>query len=214
MSTLLQLVNEVLRRTGQTQVSTLVGAEAPALQTVDFINEVYTEMLQRLKVNRLQRQATLNTVASTPAYSLAAETELNALIPDSLMETGKQIRLMEVDYTYPLTHGVSATGRPEAFYRRDDQIHLYPVPDGVYTISYQYWVKPATLSANTDTTELPTEWEKVLVLGTQARLEKFLGESADDSFLLYRDGLVQLKARAANKPHHRMQGFYRGGRMP
>ena len=45
MSTLLQLVNEVLRRTGQVEISSLTGAQTPAIQTRDFLNETYFEML-------------------------------------------------------------------------------------------------------------------------------------------------------------------------
>ena len=64
---------------------TLAGAETPAVQTVDFINEVYTEMLQRLKVNRLQRTGSLNTVDGTAAYSLAAEVNARRTVSRSTL---------------------------------------------------------------------------------------------------------------------------------
>jgi hypothetical protein len=210
MSTLLQLINEVLRRTGQVEVSTLSGAQTPTLQARDFLNETYVEMLQRLNVYRLQKQGTFNTSNGTASYTLATDAELDSLLTDSLLEAGAQQRLKEVDYTYPISHGTTATGKPEAFYRLGNLLYLYPIPNGTYTIQYQYQVKPGALSADADTTQLPTEWEKVLILGTQARLEKFLGESGDETYLLYRDGLDQLKSRAPLKPHYRMKGFYRG----
>lgn len=210
MATLLQLVNEVLRRTGQMEVSTLTGAQTPATQTRDFLNETYFEMLQRLKVQRLMKSGSFPTINGTASYTLAADGEADSLIADSVIETASQQRLTEVDYTYPLSHGTMASGKPEAFYRSGNQITLYPAPNAVYTLQYRYLVKPAALTNDLDTTQLPPEWEKVLILGTQARLEKFLGENGSDNYLLYRDGLSQLKSRSPLKSHYRMRGFYRG----
>ncbi len=212
MSTLLQLVNEILRRTGQVEASTLNEAQTPIIQTVDFLNETYTEMLQRLQVNRLQQSATFNTSSGTAAYSLTTQCEVQDLIADSVQETGSQLRLEEVDYTYPIAHGETLSGKPQYFYRKGSQLFLYPVPNAIYTIRYDYQRSPQKLSLNSDTTALPESWEKVLILGTQARLEKFLGEGGSDTFLLYRDGLAQLKSLAPRKPEYRMKGFYRGGR--
>jgi hypothetical protein len=92
------------------------------------------------------------------------------------------------------------------------QIHLYPVPDGVYTFVYNYLVIPKNLTSDSATTALPESWEKVLILGTQSRLEKFLGENGSENYLLYRDGLTQLKSLSPLKPAYRMKGYYRGTR--
>jgi len=210
MATLLQLVNEILRRTGQVEISTLTGAATPAVQVRDFINETYIEMLQRLKVTRLQKEGTLTTVAGTAGYTVASDADLDSILDDSVLLSDTKQPLRQVDYQYPLTHGVDDTGRPEVFYRIGDKLMLYPIPDAAYVMNYQYLIKPSTLSVDADQTALPAEWEKILVLGAQARLEKFLGESGGDTFLLYRDGLSQLKARSPLQGQHRMKGFYRG----
>lgn len=210
MSTLLQLVNEVLRRTGQVEATTLVDAQTPITQTRDFLNETYVEMLQRLNSQRFIRQDSLNTVNGTANYAIAADADINSLLADSVVETTSKKILQEVDYSYPLSRPNTVNDRPTCFYRSGSQLYLFPTPNAVYTIQYQYLVKPATLSNDSDTTQLPVEWEKVLVLGTQARLENFLGESGEETYLLYRDGLSQLKSRAKLKPHSRMKGFYRG----
>lgn len=212
MSTLLQLVNEVLRRAGQTEATTLASAQTPVVQTRDYLNETYVEMLQKLKTQRLVKTASFSTVAGTTQYTLASDADVDGLLADSLMETGSQLGLKETAYTFPLTHGITQTGRPAYFYKDGDTLALYPIPDGVYTIRYQYQVKPQPLTADNDTTQLPPEWEKAMILGTQARLEKFLGEGGDDTYLLYRDALLQLKSRSPYKPAYRMKGFYRGGR--
>ena len=210
-ATLLELVNEVLRRTGQVEVSTLINARTPGAQTVDFMNDVYSEMLQKLKADRLQKQASLDTENGTTAYTLASDAEVNSLVSDSLQETASQSKLKHVDYTYPLQHGPDNTGQPDSFYTQGDSVYFYPVPDGAYTIAYQYFIKPSVLANDAQNTELPEAWEKVLILGTQARLEKFLGESnAEGTYYLYREALVQLRARSQNKPRHRMHGPYQG----
>lgn len=211
MSTLLQLVNEVLRRTGQVEISTLVNAQTPATQTRDFLNDTYFDMLQKLKAQRFLKQASITTVNGTAAYNLATDAEINSLVGDSVLRTDNQQRLWETDYTHPITHGTTATGKPECFYRSGEQIYFYPIPNNAYPIQYDYLIKPNTLSNDADTPQIPVEWEKVLILGTQARLERFLGESGQDTYLLYLDYLGQLRKRAALKSQFRMKGFYRGG---
>ncbi|MGE0200346.1 MAG: hypothetical protein AB7P76_05190 [Candidatus Melainabacteria bacterium] len=213
MSTLLTLVNAVLRRTGQQTITTVVNARNPARQTVDFLNDIYTEMLQRLAANRLQKNATLTTSIGVTAYTLATDADVNLLVTDSVAESGSATVLKTVDSNHPLLQGETATGLPEAYYIQGDQIHLYPAPDAVYTIQYAYYLKPTALSGDSDAVELPAEWEHVLILGTQARLEKFLGEPASETtYLMYRDGMAQLKKMGLHKPHTRMKGNYRGSR--
>lgn len=210
MSTLLQLVNEVLRRTGQVEISTISNAQTPAVQARDFLNETYFEMLQKMKSQRFLKQATLTTSNGTASYNLATDAEINSLMGNSLLETSTQQQLWETDYTYPLTRGTTVTGQPECFYRSGNQLYFYPIPNGTYIIQYDYLLKPTNLSNDSDTTLLPIEWEKVLILGTQARLENFLGESGQNTYLLYQDNLDQLRKRSALKPQFRMKGFYRG----
>lgn len=210
MSNALQLVNEVLRRTGQMEAATLANAQTPAVQALSFLNETYWEMLQRLKVQRLLKTALLATANGTMAYNTPNDAEINSIVSDSVVDLGTQQPIAEVDYSYPVQQGLTASGRPSAFYRFGNQLCLYPTPDDVYQLSYHYWVKPSDLQADEDTALLPAEWEKVLILGTQSRLERFLGESGTETYLLFRESLDRLRSRAAMKPSYRMKGFYRG----
>jgi hypothetical protein len=210
MSNALQLVNEVLRRTGQMETSTLANAKTPAIQALSLLNETYWEMLQRLKVQRLLKTAILTTASGTTAYDVAEDAEINSIVADSVVDVGTQQPVTEVDYSYPVRQGLTATGRPSAFYRFGNQLCLYPTPDDTYQLTYHYWVKPSDLTEDEDTPLLPPEWEKVLILGTQSRLEKFLGESGTETYLLFREGIDRLRSRAPMKPAYRMKGFYRG----
>ncbi len=211
MSTLLNLVNEVLRKSGQRQVATLVDPETPAAQSIDFVNQIYFEMLQVLKVKRLVKTASLNTVSGTVNYTLASDVDIDAILPDSVMETQEQQILDWVNYTYPLTHDVNATGKPDKYYIQGNSLYFYPVPDSVYSIQYQYRVKASQLSGDSAVTELPEEWERILVQGALSLLEKFLGEpDYRESYQLYREGILQLRSRSLLKNDFRMKGYYRG----
>lgn len=210
MSNLLQLVNEVLRRSGQQEVNTLLNAPTPALQTIDFLNETYFEMLQRLKVKRLCLSASITTTPDTAAYNIAPSNDIDRVLADSVRDISHKKTLKEVAYTYPQARNENETGQPQFFYRMDNQIYFYPVPNGNYTIQYRYLVTPHKLATDEESPAIPEHWEQVLVLGTQSRLEKFLGEGGSENYLLYRDGLTQIKSLSPLKPHYRMKGFYRG----
>ncbi len=211
MSTLLNLVNEVLRKSGQREVTTLVNAETPTVQTIDFLNQIYFELLQVLKVKRLIKTSTFNTVNGTSNYALSVDTDVDSLLSDSILETQEQRILSCVDYTYPLKHGINATGKPDKYYIQDDELYLYPTPNNIYPIQYKYLVKASKLSSDSSTTELPEEWEHVMTQGALSLLDKFLGEPGyRDSYQLYREGILQLKARSLLKNNFRMKGYYQG----
>src|SRR5262249_22569124 len=134
------------------------------------------------------------------------------VLPDSLIEGTTQQPLREVDYSYPVQAGLAAQGCPYAFYRLGKQLVLYPTPDAEYTIQFYFYSAVGSLTSDMDQPELPETWEKILILGAQSRLEKFLGESGSETYLLYRDGLDLLRSRSPLKPTYRMQGPYRGYR--
>lgn len=211
-TTLLNLINTILRKAGQQTVTTLAGGQTPVPQAVDFLNEVYFDMLAALKSPRLQKTASFNTVAGTAAYSSATDGEVEHILLDTLRLTGESRPLQAVDELYPLRHGETATGKPVAFYFQSGQIMLYPIPNDVYTVKYSYFHRPTRLAADSDTPVIPQTWEEVLIRGAQALLEQFLGESgnASDSFAIYQQGLTRLRGLGPLRSETRMKGFYRG----
>ncbi|MBK8191070.1 MAG: hypothetical protein IPK79_11550 [Vampirovibrionales bacterium] len=213
MSTTLELVNEILRRAGQQPVTTLVGAETPAVQTLACLNQIYFEMLQLLKTHRLLKKTMFSTQAGIQSYAMPADASITSLAGDSVMNIADSSVLNEVDYGYPLRYGVNITGRPQYFWRQDDRIYFYPIPDAAYSIQYHYLISPQKLITDIQLLSLPPEYEPVLVQGALSLLEKFLGESGyQESYVVYRDGLAQLRARSPLKPFYRIRGYYRGGR--
>lgn len=213
MSTLLNIVNRILTRTGQQTVSTLVNAHTPVPQTVEFINQIYFEMFQVLKVNHLKKDATIITEAATQSYSVASDTDSENILPDSVYNTDTGLVLSEVDYTKAIEYSDALPNEPVCFFRQADQIYFLPTPDKVYNIQYGYLIKPRRISNDSDSLAIPDDWEWVLEQGVQSLLEKFLGENTyRDSFVLYRDGLSNIKKNSVLKPFYRIKGYYRGSK--
>ncbi|MDH4379094.1 MAG: hypothetical protein QE263_04220 [Vampirovibrionales bacterium] len=211
MTTLLQIVNQVLRRNGQQEVATLSNATTPARQTVDFINHVVADLVFTLDANRLIQSTSFSTVNGTRAYSLSpTDANIGNLLGDSVYINGQP--LLEVDYTHPLANDPSAaTGTPRRFYRQGNQLHLLPTPNAVLVVNYRYRTLPVALVNDADVLALPSDWEPVIILGALALLEKFLGDDGfGTTYTLYRDGVSQLRKASNIKPFPRMRGAYRG----
>lgn len=212
MSTFLEIVNEVLRRAGQETVSTLVSAEIPVRQTMDFVNDAYFEILEAAQCKFLEAKATFNTVNGTALYSLASDADVSFLLKDRVRETTSDRYLPEVDPAGMLASQLSDSGKPVRFWVEGTQLRMHPTPNGVYTIEYYYLKRPTKLSANTDNSLIPLAWERLLIRGAQCLLEKFLGEIDNSRFTygLYLEGLGLLKSKTQVKPYHMQKGFYKG----
>ena len=58
------------------------------------------------------------------------------------------------------------TGTPQGFYIEEDEIHLVPVPDGVYSVVHIYQAIETALSGDTDTPALPDRYIDWLVFSS------------------------------------------------
>ena len=81
-------------------------------------------------------------------------------------------------------------------------IILHSTPDAVYTLTADYWKLPTRLSSNTDTSNIPEQFEKIIVY--RASLFYAQHEEASEFFQFvmqeYQQALLELKANEA--PHH------------
>jgi hypothetical protein len=212
MSNFLEIVNQILRRTGQETITTLVSAQSPVVQAMDFVNEAYFEILEAAECQFLQTKATFNTINGTALYTLAADADVMFLLKDRIRETTAGGYLPEMDPAMMASAYLADTGKPVRFWVEGTQLRLHPVPNAVYTIEYYYLKRPAKLAADADNSLIPYAWERLLVRGAQSLLERFLGEveSSRQTFVLYQDGLALLRAKGQVKPFHALKGFYMG----
>lgn len=178
--TYLQLVNAVLRRLRENEVSTVQGtgnANTYARLIGDFINESKSQVEVAWDWSALRTTLTLNTEANVFNYELQG-TKNNFKVLDVWNDSNDiEMRYQTASWfnqeflTTSPQHGIPL------YYNfngvsvdRDTQVDLYPIPDGVYNLRFNVTQRQAELSADTDTTLLPTR--PIILLATAMAIEE------------------------------------------
>ena len=159
--TYLDLVNNVLRRIRETEVSSVQTTSYSKL-IGDLINDAKDLVENSWDWSALRTTLTITTTADVFNYSLTGSQnnikELNVLndtsnLPmiyqtnnwfDSQFLLGNPVSGSPVYYTY---NGVDTDG--------DTLIDVYPKPDGVYSLRFNCALRNGDLSADTDTIKIP-----------------------------------------------------------
>ena len=159
--TYLDLVNNVLRRIRETEVSSVQSTSYSKL-IGDLINDAKDLVETSWDWSALRTTLTITTTADVFNYSLTGSQnnikELNVLndtsnLPmiyqtnnwfDSQFLLGNPVSGSPVYYTY---NGVDTDG--------DTLIDVYPKPDGVYSLRFNCALRNGDLSADTDTIKIP-----------------------------------------------------------
>ena len=159
--TYLDLVNNVLRRLRETEVSSVPQTTYSAM-VGDFINDAKTVVEQAWNWSQLRSTLTVPTVASTTTYSLTGfgdTASLQTAVNDTsntVLEYRPRQWLEEQIYvrgategspTYHTFAGVDGSG--------DAQIQVYPTPDAVYSLRFDTTLRQDALSDGTDVLLVP-----------------------------------------------------------
>ena len=124
----------------------------------NFINDGY--LLACKRVNYFVDEATqdFSTVNGTTKYSLPA----NLAKVREVWDTGRSFVLTPVGLR-DIDNSSSTQKGPPTWYALDGaNVHLYPTPDGIYSLELRYWLLPTVLSADGDTPTIPAEWHHML----------------------------------------------------
>lgn len=178
--TYLQLVNAVMRRLRESEVSTVQGSgnsNSYARLIGDFVNEAKSQVEAAWDWSALRSTLTLTTTADVFNYELQ-NTRNSAKVLDvwndtSNIEMGYQTshwftqeflmadpqKGIPVYYNF---NGVSTDG--------DSQVDIYPIPDGVYDLRFNMTLRNLPLAADTDSTVLPTR--PIILLATAMAIEE------------------------------------------
>ncbi len=116
---------------------------------------------------------TFNTVAGTESYTLT-ETNIKKLVNLRISTDGYEKRLAPVNYneftaTYPHVDTASERSTPSCYTQAGRsstyqmQIKLYPVPDAVYGILYDFYKEPTDMALDADTPFMPTIYHDLLI---------------------------------------------------
>lgn len=195
----LTLVNDVLTRCGQKSVGTLIGIQTPVKQALSFLNQVYEEIRLSVNIPALKQQLQIPydagttqidlTTYNTDAAFIAVQTvwvkNQNATYWSSLRYTPETSPWLESD----------TAETPMQFQFNQNHLLLYPTPSVGGVLRLMVEPPMTALTQNTDVPQLPQGTEYLLVLGTVAYLQQFLGEVQTGllSFRLYEEGLLRLK---------------------
>jgi len=191
--TYLQLINNVLIRLRETQVSTNNETTYSSLIGL-FVNDAKRQIEDAFNWNVLGTTVTLTTVSATYIYSMTGAGQ-KFQVQDAI-NTTSNIGLQNISFVemnryqnlvpttnglpqYYAFNGVDASG--------DTKVELYPRPDGVYSIPFSLTVPQATLAADGTSVLVP---DTLVVQNAYARALVERGEdgglSSSEAYQLYR----------------------------
>jgi len=152
--TYLELVNDVLTRLRETNVSTVSETSYSAL-VGKFVNDAKRQIEDSYTWNALSQTITITTVAAQSSYSLTGAGQKFRLM--DAINTTSVITLDNItvaDMNRKLNFGTPSQSIPSEFCFNgvdgsgDTKIDLFPVPSGVFTLLFDVIVPQATLSSD------------------------------------------------------------------
>ena len=175
MSTALQLVNKVLRRLREDEVTTFTSSYTNLI--LDLINETKREVEDSWNWTSLRTTKTITTVAGTRQYVLTGAGSRFSVLDAWDTTSQGRLALANVQYVNDSIEYQEEQGCPYAYriYGQDTNgdpyVDITPTPDGVYTITFYLHVPQVDLVDTTDTMTV-IEWPVVLGAWTKAISER------------------------------------------
>lgn len=156
------------------------------------------------------------TVAGQKTYSVANvagwPADISHYDPSSFVldaETTTESGLSCVAYQDYRDRRYQTTGTPgQVVIQPDNTLVLTPTPDDIYTVTFDYWRRPARMTANADISPIPSQFHDIIV----ARAKMMLGEAdgASDIYQIASGDYLSLLGRlqAHSLPgHNQLSGF-------
>ena len=195
--TFLQLVNDVLIRLRETQVSTVTETSYSTL-IGRFVNDAKRQIEDSYGWNVLGQTVTITTTSGTYEYSMTGAGQ-KFQVMDALNTTAnvglQNISFVQMNRFQNLVPAIS--GIPEYYSfdgvdnNGDTKVVLYARPDGVYTIPFALTVPQATLSSDGTNVLVP---DVLVVQNAYARALVERGEdgglNSSEAYQLYRSMLA------------------------
>lgn len=151
---------------------TALGTQTyPTLATCkELLNRYMKILISKYEFVWVGKSTTINTVAGTKLLTM----------PDLVRKVGKlQIQangrdlIYKTQYEFAQDYPMGWTGTTNSqplFYIETDpasnnaiQFNLFPTPDAIYSISYDYLTRTAAMSADSDVPIVPPEWDSWLI---------------------------------------------------
>lgn len=197
---LLQLTNDYIKETG---VGDPIGSVVNQLdeygQAVSWVVDAWVEIQRSRNWNARWAEASFNAAVDTSSYSL---TTLGRVSGDDLLlssfaiqsDSGVYTSLFPRHYSqirHMINRDAAASQQPRFFAQfPDGSIRVYPLPDAVRAVRYEYYVAPVVLVDDLDTPNLDPKFHKAIVWKA---LEQYAREQGKEW-----DGLYQAAIRNFN----------------
>jgi hypothetical protein len=159
--TYLQLVNSVLRKLREDEVTTVNENDYSKL-IGDFINDSVSYIESSWDWSSLRDTIIINTIASQDTYSLT-DFGIRSEVMSVYNVTNKyELTSRTKGYIVDKQYTTDYTSAPRSFTlngtdaNNDTKIVLYPTPDKAYTIEANVVLRDTSLSADDDSTKLPS----------------------------------------------------------
>ena len=183
-TTYLQLVNNVLIRLRETEVSSVGDTPYSSLIGV-FVNDAKREIEDAHEWNVLTTTIVLPTVAGTRNYTLTGSGQ-RFRTQDVLNDT-QDIPMQQVPTNWMNRQYFLGTiqGAAPTYYNYsgidgdDTQVDVWPNPDGVYSLRFELVIPQENLTANADTLKVPAHLVQMLAY---AKAVNERGEDGGTSF--------------------------------
>lgn len=159
----LALCQRLAREVGETGggPTAVTGQTGRNQLLVDWIKTAWMEIQSKHDWGFLWTQGNFATVAGTSAYT--PETDCRNVDTDRVYVDGSDMNYVPFEYARERMTQTN-TGKPVEFTTLPNiQMRLFPIPDAIYTISYDYYTIPIELAANTDTPAILSHLHMVIV---------------------------------------------------
>ena len=194
---------------------------------VKWINATRRHIATKYDFAYLYTEATATTSAGSVRYALPADYlgHLNLFLGtkkliriatnefDSLHGIDKDIENTDGSTAYLHTIGSLEQDEPDYYIDRGMEFDLYPIPDGIYTLTIRYYANPADWTLDTDYDYISTFHQEAVIFGAvlrgaiyledEAKIQKFSG--------LYKEEITTMqkneKDRQAGDISHRMKSY-------
>lgn len=178
-TTYLQLVNNVLVRLRETEVSSVGDTPYSSLIGV-FVNDAKREIEDAHDWNVLTQTIVLSTAASTRNYTLTGSGQRFRTV-DVLNDTEDvPMRAVPTNWMNRQYYLGNAQNAAPVYYNYngisgdDTQVDVWPQPDGVYSLRFELVIPQADLTANADALLVPHHLVQMLAYA------KAVGERGED----------------------------------
>lgn len=193
--TLLEVVQRVSRHVGLDPTITAFSNDDETNDLVQYINEAYEDLKRALYESvpyfhgstsfTTSNGTRLYNIPTAEAYGVFEWSFENETENDSPLEFATREWVKRTDARFD-----EATGKPSHVYLEGSQFGLWPIPDGTYTIKFDYSSKVTRLSATSDTFVVPDDWVRYIEKKAEAVYKGLKGFNDAQETLFLADNLL------------------------